>query len=181
MDNSATYKMLANHSASPVIALNNRGLKNDDADVLPHGIKGFDSNGVPVCSKDLPMEYWGRSGSKGFKYRCPLAVHNGVADCQCKCSDSPYGRTIYIKPPDDPRLNTPIPRGSKQWHRIYNKRTAAERVNKRVGIDYKLFCTDCRSSNHRAFRTFCACVNIHADVWLSTLPPPTDLLIAMAA
>lgn len=47
-------------------------------------------------------------------------------------------QTIYIKRDTDPRLFTQVGRDSKKFQRLYNMRTASERVNSRLDCDYLL-------------------------------------------
>ena len=82
------------------------------------------------------MTYWGRDGDY-LKYRCPqqatslfscLQDHKGTD----RCSLSPYGLVIKLNMKDDPRRYVPVPRETKQFHRLYKRRTANERVNSRL-------------------------------------------------
>jgi len=45
---------------------------------------------------------------------------------------SEYGRVIYTKPSDDPRIFIPVPRGTKAFRDAFKIRTCLERVNDRV-------------------------------------------------
>lgn len=50
-----------------------------------------------------------------------------------------YKKNVYsIELTYDPRVFTPIARDSKKWKRIYNKRTALERINGRFDRDFNL-------------------------------------------
>ena len=48
------------------------------------------------------------------------------------------GKTFHIEIDYDPRVFTPIARDSQKWQRIYNKRTALERINGRMDRDFNL-------------------------------------------
>lgn len=48
------------------------------------------------------------------------------------------GNVYSIELSTDPRVFTPIARDSKKWQRIYNKRTALERINGRLDRDFNL-------------------------------------------
>ena len=81
------------------------------------------------------MLYWGRDGHY-LKYRCPekaglfccLKQHEAVS----RCSTSDYGLVVKLDLREDPRRYVPVPRETKQWKRLYKKRTAVERVNSRL-------------------------------------------------
>ena len=113
--------------------------------------------GIPY--KDCRYSY-----PKGIKYRCSLAYY-GI-DRPCSCTDSDYGRTIYIKPDYDPRLFPPIPRHSATFKTVFKSRTSVERSNKRILVDYNIENGRCRSSKQRFARATLAEVNIHLDAWL---------------
>ena len=89
------------------------------------------AQGTPLCSCGLTMVYWGRDGNY-LKYRCPYAL--GKAECKSRfrCSSSPYGYVLKLPIAEDVRRHPPVPRESKKWKRLYNMRTAVERVNSRV-------------------------------------------------
>jgi hypothetical protein len=87
-------------------------------------------------------------------------------DRPCSCTDSDYGRTIYIKPDYDPRLFPPVPRHSATFKAIFKRRTSVERSNKRILTDYNIENGRCRSSKQRFARATFAEVNIHLDAWL---------------
>lgn len=46
-------------------------------------------------------------------------------------------RIFRIKCEEDPRIFTPVARGSHKWERLYKKRTGVERINGRIDRDYK--------------------------------------------
>ena len=49
------------------------------------------------------------------------------------------GKKIYsIELSEDPRIFTPIARDSKKWQKLYNKRSALERINGRLDRDFNL-------------------------------------------
>jgi hypothetical protein len=76
------------------------------------------------------MAYGGLERDRGtLKYRCP-AEHYGI-ECagQAKC---PIGKAVRIPMSQEPRVFTPLPRHSYKWRRLYDGRTAVERVNSRL-------------------------------------------------
>ncbi len=97
---------------------------------------GFDENGIPLCPKtNEPMVCLGKSGGKNrsvrIKFVCPESVPNGgshVCGCPDPCTDSNYGRCVYIYPDKERRLFPGIVRKSPLWDRLYKNRTAAERT-----------------------------------------------------
>ena len=131
----------------------------------PHpGISCFDDKGRPICLGGIPYEHIGYSYPKGIKYRCWFDC-KGI-DKPCKCSDSNYGRTIYIKPDYDFRLFPPVPRSSESFKKKFKTRTSVERSNKRILVDYNVEAGRCRSSKQRFTRAVLAAVNIHLDAWI---------------
>lgn len=74
--------------------------------------------------------------SEFFKL-CPLADCKNGYKCLDSCSDSKYGRTVYLPQKDNPRLFNIPQRDSAQWKAEHVKRTSVERSNKREKIDYK--------------------------------------------
>lgn len=84
----------------------------------------------PATGVRREMAYGGfEKKRETLKYRCP-ARHYG---CDCKgkkeCSVS---SSIRIPLSEDKRRFTPVARSSYKWERIYNKRSAVERVNSRL-------------------------------------------------
>lgn len=122
------------------------------------------SDGVPVCKKELRMHSDGIDYKrKRHKYRCPLAQSN--KRCDMSCSDSPYGRVVYTRIDDDPRIFTIPARESKQWKEEYKARTSVERSNKREKEDYKLEDGKHRSSKMWYCRLYCTMMLQHLDAW----------------
>ena len=76
-----------------------------------------------------------------------------------------YGRTFLTYLGDNPRLITKTKRGTKEWTLIYNRRTAAERSNKREKVDYKLESARHRSTMMWYMRTFAIMMCQHIDAW----------------
>jgi transposase len=90
--------------------------------------------GTPVCMSDQKMIYWGRDGDY-LKWRCPVAV--GAVEpeaCQWRgsCSTSAYGSVLKQPIAEDYRRWPGIARESAKFERLYDKRSAVERVNARL-------------------------------------------------
>ena len=162
MDNYPTYKLLSKWGMIPFIPLDSNARTDYQK---PHpGILCFDENLQPICMGGIPYKHCGFSYPKGIKYRCWFDYH-GI-DKPCSCSNSPYGRTIYIKPDYDVRLFPPVPRSSDSFKSIFKRRTSVERSNKRILVDYSIEAGNCRSSKQRFCRATLATINIHLDAWI---------------
>ncbi len=119
-DSTDIYEAIMNdYHARAIIPLNLRGAKEPK--------EGFDFDGTPVCSAGFRMVYWGCD--KNFnKFRCPHVL--GKEDCpfgSSWCSDSNYGLVVKTNVKDDPRLFCTPHRGTKNWEKLYDERTSAER------------------------------------------------------
>lgn len=107
------------YHAQAIIPLNHRNSKQPKA--------GFDWDGTPICSAGYRMVYWGASNNQN-KFRCPHIL--GKCDCpfgSAWCSDSNYGLVVKTSVKQDARLFTVPHRGTRNWNRLYNLRTSAER------------------------------------------------------
>jgi len=79
------------------------------------------------------MVCWGWEKSRGtLKWRCPAAVSGLPCPDRETCSPTPYGRTVRVHAEQDWRRFGPVAHGTKKHKRLYNGRTAAERVNSRL-------------------------------------------------
>lgn len=181
MDSYAIYKLLKHHGILPFIPLAKTAKYPQKH--LPVDVIGFTTDGTPICPRGLPYVYWGPSHTRNrLKYRCPLAVRDKRRPinftCSCK-STSDYGRTIYIKPDDDPRLFPPVPRDTRLFKETYKRRTTVERGNKRIFEDYQVEACRSRSSRLRFSMATFAAINIHLDAWIKHLGIlPVDLGLA---
>jgi hypothetical protein len=162
MDNYPMFKLINHLAMIPFIPLDSNA-KFPDKD-LPAGIIGFDEHGNPLCAKGFSYQNCGYSYPKGTKYRCQLAYKG--QPIPCPCTDSKYGRTVYIKPDFDPRLFPPVPRNSDQFKNMLKRRTTVERSHKRIFEDYDIEAGRCRSSRERFMRATMATVNVHLDAWV---------------
>lgn len=135
-DNYATYQLLHEWGMKAIIPLNETNKGNFK---FPPPID-VTKEGCPICLAKHLMIFDGFMKDRcRLKWRCPLALKKiDSCDCKDKCSPSHYGRVVYTKPEWDLRYFTVIPRGSDEWKLQMNKRTASERVNKRILNDYKL-------------------------------------------
>lgn len=160
-DNYPTYELLQKWKITPFIDLNtNRGRPAS----IPDSIT-IDTDGTPLCNAGHRMVCWGYDkGKHSTKWRCPLAVGR-VSSCDCPCSRSSYGRTIYTKPSWDIRLYTPVPRGTPEWKTTYNNRSSTERVNNRILNHYGLHAMMIHTKKHYSFMTMIICICIHLDAW----------------
>lgn len=114
------YSLIKNdYKAQAIIALNKRSAKQPKA--------GLDWDGTPICSAGYRMVYWGSYKSEN-KFRCPHIL--GKCDCpfgSAWCSESNYGMVVKTRVKDDPRFFCTPHRGTKNWQKLYNMRTYAER------------------------------------------------------
>lgn len=101
-----------------------------------------------------------------FKYRCHFKARGVEPPADCRCSDSAYGKTIYIKVDHDPRMFPPVPRCSDAFKERFKTRTTVERANKRLFTDYAIEEYDSRSVILRTALATFAAVNIHLDAWV---------------
>jgi len=162
MDNYPTYKLLEHYGMIPFIPLDSSAKFPDEG--LPAGVLCFDDKGNPICMGGIPYQDCKYSYPKGIKYRCWFDYHG--LDKPCSCSDSPYGRTIYIKPGYDLRLFPPVPRNSDAFKETLKRRTTVERSHKRLFKDYDIEAGNCRSARERFTRATMASVNVHLDAWV---------------
>jgi len=108
-------------------------LANSDA-----GNLAYDQDGQLYCAfQEAPDRSWGwrQMVFKGYeadrgavKYICPAKAYG----CDCpSAEDCPKGlsTTVRVKLSTDPRIFTPTPRHTPKFQRLYNRRTAIERVN----------------------------------------------------
>ena len=70
---------------------------------------------------------------KALKYRCP-AEHYGLT-CQGQ-EECPVAKAVRIPLEEDRRVFTPVARSSYKWEKLYDKRTAVERVNARLDVSF---------------------------------------------
>jgi len=163
MDNYPTYRLLQHYGMIPFIPLDSN-VKYPYKD-LPPGILCFDNDGNPICMGGIPYQKCGYSYPKGIKCRCWFDYY-GI-EKPCSCTDSPYGRTVYIKPDFDPRLFPPVLRDTNAFKEMFKRRTTVERSHKRLFKDYDIEAGNCRSSRERFMRSTMAAVNVHLDAWIS--------------
>jgi hypothetical protein len=145
-DTNDTHRLLAKAKIKPLIEI--RSLWKEDPERMLPGHDGnsnivYDEAGTLYCydrsSQPIvrhPMAYNGYEASRGtIKYRCP-ARHEGWTcphDAVCNAGKE-YGLTVRVKCEIDLRRFPPIPRATKQFERLYDGRTAVERVNGRLKI-----------------------------------------------
>ena len=167
-DNQATYELLEEWGIDAVIALG-KPIKKTSKFPVPIDF----SDATPICPSGHRMVFCGDEVMRPrSKWRCPRVMGKAdKGDCCDTCSQSPYGRTVYTKPSWDPRIFCSIPRGTKRWKMLMNERTAAERVNKRILIDYGLGSTRRWGKKRIAFATLMAAINIHLDAQLKIQMP----------
>ena len=140
-DSMAMYSLCQRENIAPFIDLN---LGNTKKTSDYHGVT-IGPDGVPICPAGLKMKSNGNDLRRQYaKFRCPLN-NNGKCSCENLCSSAKYGRTCSIPMADNIRFYTSPPRDSDQWKAMYNKRTSAERANKRIKLDSLL-----ELCNHRS-------------------------------
>jgi hypothetical protein len=145
-DDHETHQLLARSGIRPLIET--RHLWKEEAERMLPGHDGnsnvvYDETGTIYCydrtSQPIVrhrMAYIGYEPKRGtLKFRCP-ARHEGWPcphDAACN-TDKSYGRTLRVKCEIDLRRFPPIPRATKKFERLYDGRTAVERVNGRLKV-----------------------------------------------
>jgi hypothetical protein len=98
----------------------------------------FNDHGIPLCPADkAPMRFHSVSGgknrSKRLKFVCPksepVKYLPGILRCRCEnpCTNSKYGRCVYVYPDANKRLYPGIVRGTPEWEALYARRIKIER------------------------------------------------------
>jgi hypothetical protein len=83
-----------------------------------------------------PMAYVGYEQDRAcLKYRCPARQHNWNCPSERRCGQGrTWGLTVRVPQALDLRRFPAVPRATKKFERLYNGRTAVERVNARLKI-----------------------------------------------
>lgn len=161
------YEHYHERGITPFIDLNKRngnGRREAKGDIT------FDANGWPLCPQKLKMRRDGFEKARNrWKYRCPrMEMKDSKRQCTCAspCSESAYGRVVHISVSSDSlRFPANPARGTAEWKNIYKGRTAAERFNKRLKIDYRMESARHRSSRMWYWRLFGIMMCLHLDAW----------------
>ena len=86
------------------------------------------SPAAPICKADLPFIFAGwRRGQ--LAYRCPEEAGRAICPLPERC---PHKQIMVHPVHDYRRFGYRIPRNSPEYRRLYNRRSAAERVNSRL-------------------------------------------------
>ena len=160
-DSMAMYNMCKRDKITPYIDLN---LGNTRKTTDYHGVT-IGPDGIPICQAGLKMKSNGTDLRRQYaKFRCPLNT-NGVCSCQSPCSDARFGRTCSIPMDNNIRLYTSPPRDSDEWRLMYNKRTASERCNKRIKLDFLLESVKHRSTKLWYVHLYLIMMILHMTSW----------------
>jgi Transposase DDE domain/Transposase domain (DUF772) len=144
-DDSAVHEFLHEEDIAPIIQ--NRHFKVDEPEKVLGGRTPlnivYDQAGSVFCYDRIskipvrhPMAYIGHEAERGtLKYRCPARHHDFACPSDAICNgERDYGLTVRVKQEIDLRRFPSIPRATKQFERLYDGRTAVERVNGRLKI-----------------------------------------------
>ena len=147
-DGEDTHLMLEEAGIKAVIE--NRAMWREEHERMLPGHDGdsnvvYDESGTIYCYDKVSsppvrhrMAYIGCELGRGtLKYRCP-SMHEGWSrpcPSHARCNrDLSYGKCARVRREIDLRRFPAIPRATKQFERLYNGRTAVERVNGRVKV-----------------------------------------------
>lgn len=121
-----------------------RSLDPDRADNIIHTEKGQVFCVCPRTGEHRDLTFQGfESDRNTLKYRCPAAAQGldcaGRESCykNAGINVGDFGRVIRIDiTKQNRRIFTPTPYGSPSWRRIYNQRSALERMNNRIDNNF---------------------------------------------
>lgn len=159
MDNYSTYRLLKNRKVRAFIDLNN---KCGRPKTIPDTVT-IDKDGTPICQEGMRMVPNGYDKSSGYlMWRCPFGKDH-CTKCKNSCTPSKYGRVIKTRPEWDIRLYTDVTRGTEAYKKIYNQRTATERINNRILNGYGLHRMMIHTKEHYSFMATMIGICIHLD------------------
>jgi len=135
-DGKMAVKLWDKHKIKPVIGIRNMWQDTDKTRLVTgteNIVYDWEGKVSCVCFADntvREMAYGGfEQDRRTLKYKCP-AKHYGIS---CRGNKTcPVKTAIRIPLEEDRRIFTPLARSSYKWKRVYDKRTAVERVNSRV-------------------------------------------------
>lgn len=135
-DGKMIKKLWDEYEIKPIIDIRNMW-KDCDKTRLVKGMENviYDWEGTVYCvclaeNKMREMAFGGFEKNRGtLKYKCPAVQYGFECRGSKKC---PVKTAIRIPLEEDRRIFTPVARSSYKWKRIYNKRSAIERVNSRI-------------------------------------------------
>jgi hypothetical protein len=133
------------YGIKPVIDIRNhwkdgeetKALAADRIDNVVYDYRGTIFCHCPASNERYEMAFCGfEKGRKALKYKCPAAAYGIECKGYAQCSKGTKGKTVRIPLDIDRRIFVPIARSSYKWQRIYNGRTAVERVNSRIDLSF---------------------------------------------
>ena len=146
-DDQKVHELLQGRHVQPLIEI--RAMWKDELDRLLPGSEKlptplyYDEAGTVYCYDMTPqtpvrhpMAYVGYEKDRAcVKYRCPARQHNWRCPSERRCNQGrAWGLTVRVPQDLDLRRFPAIPRATKKFERLYNGRTAVERVNARLKI-----------------------------------------------
>lgn len=178
-DDHATHKLLHRKGIKPLIET--RCLwKDEPLRILPghdgtsnlvHDEQGtihcYDCTSRPIVRHR--MAYIGHEPQRGtLKYRCPARHEGWTCPHDAACNEGKrYGRTVRVHCDIDLRRFPPIPRATKKFDRLYDGRTAVERVNGRLKVFWGA--DDGNVSGPRRFRAMVGVVMVVHAIFATLL------------
>lgn len=133
------------HGIKPVIDIRNhwkdgeqtKALAPDRRDNVAYDYRGTVYCHCPSSNERYEMAFHGfEKDRKTLKYKCPAAAYGIECKGYAQCSGETKGKTVRIPLETDRRIFVPIARSSYKWKRMYNGRTAVERVNSRIDLSF---------------------------------------------
>ena len=128
------------HAVLPIIDIRDCW-KDGEKSKLVEGTENvvYDYRGTVSCvcprtGTQRQMGYGGFEKDRGtLKYRCPAEHYGYECAGRDRCS---VGKALRIDIEQERRVFTPLPRHSLKWERLYDMRTAVERVNSRLDVSF---------------------------------------------
>ncbi|TVQ40254.1 MAG: transposase [Spirochaetaceae bacterium] len=139
-DGKLLQRLWDEYRIKPVIGIRNTW-KDPDTTRVVSGLENvtYDWNGTvrcvcPAMMKEREMAFGGfEKERETLKYRCPARHYGYECGGSHRC---PVRSAIRIPLQENRRIFTPVARSSYQWKRLYNKRTALERINSRIDTSF---------------------------------------------
>lgn len=112
-------------------------LNPEKTDNVVYNYKGTVYCHCPVSNERYEMAFCGFEKDRNtLKYKCPATAYGTECKGYARCSEGTKGKIVRIPLEADRRIFVPIARSSYKWQRIYNGRTAVERVNSRMDLSF---------------------------------------------